>query len=141
MGFLGKKDLLQRQKLEIIKVDLGNDDYVFVREMTGRERDQFEQSLIKEKRNNKGEVTGYDRNLYDFRAKLAVNTLCDENGNAILTMADFETLSQNMGAKRIEKIVTEAQKLNKISEADKEDLIKNSEADQKEDSTSGSAEN
>jgi hypothetical protein len=59
---------------------------------------------------------------------LAVCTLCDEQGNALLLPGDYPALSQAMSAAKLEKIVTEAQKLNKISEEDKEALVKNSEA-------------
>ena len=122
---LKREDLLKKQELKVEKVDLGNDEYVFVREMTGRERDRFEQSLIGEVKDNKGNVVSYERKLEDFRAKLAVNTLCDENGNNLLEPGDYKTLSQNMGAARLDKIVTAAQKLNKIADEDREALVKN----------------
>lgn len=122
---LKREDLLKKQKLKVEKVDLGNDEYVFVREMTGRERDRFEQSLVGEVKDNEGNVIFYERKLEDFRAKLAVNTLCDENGNNLLEPGDYKTLSQNMGAARLDKIVTAAQKLNKIADEDREALVKN----------------
>jgi len=141
MGLLGKKDLLKKQELQIERVDLDNDEYVFVREMTGRERDKWEQSMVKEKKDNTGKVIGYDRNLLDFRAKLAAISVCDELGNSILDYDDFIELSKNMSAKRLEKIITAAQKLNNITETDKETLLKNSEADQNDNSISDSQEN
>ena len=140
MGILNRKSLLQKQKLEIVQVDLGNDEFVFVKEMTGHERDQWEQSLLVEKKDEKG-VTSYERSLEDFRAKLAVCTLCDEGGELLLEARDCSTLSQNMGAKRLETIINAAQKLNKISEEDKEALVKNSSAGQVDNSSSGSAKN
>jgi len=126
MGELNKEGLLVKEELEIKKVDLGDDDFTFVRQMTGRERDSFEQSLMKEKKGKRGVVT-YERNLNDFRAKLAVCTVCDEEGVLLLTSKDVPTLSQNMSAKRLDKIMTVAQELNRITEEDKENLIKNSE--------------
>lgn len=122
---LDRKRLLSKEALEIIKVDLGRDEFVFVRQMTGRERDRFEQSLIKETKDEKGATVSYDRSLEDFRAKLAVVTLCDESGKSLLQPDDFPVLSQNMSAARLEKIVNEAQRLNKITEQDKEALVKN----------------
>ena len=80
MALLDRKALLAKEKLEVTKVDLGDGNYVFVRQMTGRERDRFEQSLIKENKNAEG---GYEKTLEDFRAKLAVCTVSDEDGNLI----------------------------------------------------------
>jgi hypothetical protein len=138
MALLDRKALLAKEKLEVVKVDLGNGDYVFVRQMTGRERDRFEQSLIKENKNAEG---GYEKTLEDFRAKLAVCTVSDEDGNLILQPGDFQMLSQHMSAAKLEKIINTAQKINKISEDDKENLVKNSEAVQDGNSTSDSVEN
>jgi len=140
-NLLDRKMLLSKEKLEIVKVELGKDEYVFVRQMTGRERDQFEQSLIKETKDDKGTTISYDRSLEDFRAKLAVVTLCDETGKSLLEPGDYPALSINMSAARLEKIVNEAQKLNKITEEDKEALVKNSAAVQDGNSNSDSAEN
>jgi hypothetical protein len=138
MGMLGREGLLVKEELTIEKVDLDKGDFVYVRQMTGRERDRFDQSLMEEKTDRSGRKT-YERNLSDFRAKLAVNTLCDEDGKNLLNPQDIATLSQNMSAARLEKIMNKAQELNKITEEDKENLVKNSEGDQVADSTSDSA--
>lgn len=122
MGFLDKAALLKKEELEVVKVDLGKGDFVYVRQMTGRERDKFEQSLIKENKNAEG---GFEKALDDFRAKLAVCTVCDEGGKLVLTPADAPLLSQMMSAARLEKIVNKAQEMNKITEEDKENLTKN----------------
>ena len=137
MGMLDKKALLTKEVLETVKVDLGKGDFVYVRQMTGRERDKFEQTLIKENKNAEG---GFEKALDDFRAKLAVCTVCDEKGNLLLTPADASTLSQCMSAARLEKIVNKAQELNKITEEDKENLTKNSSGDQVASSPSDSVE-
>lgn len=136
-NLLDRAKLLAKEELEIVKVDLGKGDYVYVRQMTGRERDRFEQSLIKESKTADG---SYEKSLEDFRAKLAVVTICDDKGNSILRPDDYETLSQNMSAARLEKIITVAQSLNKITEEDKESLLKNSEGDQVASSSSDSVE-
>lgn len=137
---LNKEALLKKEELQIVKVELDKDECVYVRQMTGRERDHFEQALIKHTRDSKGKITGYEQSLDDFRAKLAVNTVCDEQGNLLLGPKDYPLLSQNMSAARLEKIVNEAQKLNAISEEDKEELIKNSDADPVGNSNSASVE-
>jgi hypothetical protein len=140
MGLLLKKDLLKRDDLKKVKVDLGSGDFVYVRQMTGRERDNWEQSLMKEVRDGKGR-RDYQTNLQDFRAKLAVNTVCDEEGKLILSMDDYVRLSENMSAAKLQAIVEAAQDLNKITEEDKEALTKNSSADPVGSSTSDSAKN
>jgi len=137
MGMLGRDKLLEKEELQIEKVNLDKGDFVYVRQMTGRERDRFEQSLMIESRNKEGQLE-YTRNLSDFRAKLAATTLCDETGVNLLEQKDIPTLSQAMSAARLDKITTEAQKLNKITNEDRDNLIKNSEGGQTADSDSDS---
>ena len=138
MGLLKRKELLQREKLEVEKVDLGSDEFVFVRQMTGRERDQFERSLYEVKEDEEGGVK-LDRRLENFRSKLAVCTMCDEEGGLLLKAGDVDTLSDSMSAKRLEKIIIVAQRLNKITEKDQEALVKNSSGGQAASSNSASA--
>ncbi len=134
---LDRMKLLQKEELKIKKVELGGDDFVFVRQMTGRERDRFERSLFREITDKKGNVT-YKQSLEDFRAKLVVNVVCDEQGTNLLQPSDYDVLSQHMSAAKLEKIVEIAQELNKITDADKEKLVKNSESGQKDEDTSES---
>ena len=136
---LDRNSLLKKEEVQIEKVDLGNGEYVFVRQMSGREKDSFEQSLLKEIKDKDGNVTGYDRTMIDYRAKVAVITLCDENGVALLKPDDYEMLSVNMSGRRLCKIADAAQKLNAIDEESKEKLVKNSEGDQVANSLSDSA--
>jgi len=110
MGEFGRDQLLAKEELKIEKVPLSEEDFCFVRQMTARERDRFEQSLMREEKQADGK-TEYKRNLGDFRAKLAVNTLCNKEGKNLLTTNDIGTLSQNMSAARIELIVNASQKL------------------------------
>jgi hypothetical protein len=134
---LKRNQLLTKEELKIEKVDLGKDEFVYVRQMTGRERDRFEQSLMKEVKQADGEVN-YERSLEDFRAKLAVNTICDEKGNNLLEPDDYPTLSKHMSAARLELIVNKSQDLNRISQKDKENLVKNSDGAPSAASTSNS---
>lgn len=140
MGLLTREDLLTKEKLDIVKVELGEGKFVFVRQMTGRERDQFEQSMLKKHRDAKGNVLSYEQVTEDFRAKLAVCTVCDEEGKLLLRTTDIAALSSNMSAKTLETIITKAQELNKITEEDKENLVKNSEVGQADNSPSDSVE-
>ena len=122
--FLDKDHLLKKEELEIIEVNLGEGVFVCVRQMTGHERDTFESLLYTIGTNKKGEVTT-EKHLEDFRAKLVVSTVCDESGKLLLSSNNYAQLSRNMSAFRLEKIVNVAQRLNAITEADKEGLTKN----------------
>ncbi len=126
---LTRDDLLKKDTLEIVEVDLG-DAIVFVRQMTGHERDGFEQSLLTKKKDNKGNVVAIEQATEDFRAKLAVQTVCDEKGDLLFKRDDYLRLSMNISAAKLEKIIEVAQRINAIGEKDKEELVKNSEADQ-----------
>ena len=144
MTLLSRSSLLAKEKIEIVEVDLGKDEKgdpqsVFVRQMSGRERDVWERSFVKEIKDNKGTVIGHDQAFEDFRAKLAVVTVCNSEGMLILKPSDAPILSQNMSAATLEKIVNAAQRLNAITEEDKEAIVKNSEADQVGNSSSDSA--
>lgn len=134
MSFLTCDKLLSKQKLEIVKVDLGDDDYIYVREMTGRERDAYEVSLLPKKGEEEREMT-------DFRAKLVVRVACNESGKNIFELKDYKKLSQNISGRRLRIIANAASKLNKISNEEKEEIEKNSEAVQDGNSTSDSAGN
>jgi len=143
MTLLSRNSLLAKEKIEIVEVDLGKDDKgepqsVFVRQMSGRERDVWERSFVKEIKDNRGTVIGHDQAFEDFRAKLAVVTVCNSEGMLILKPSDAPILSQNMSAATLEKIVNATQKLNAITEEDKEAIVKNSEADQVGNSSSDS---
>jgi len=135
---LNREMLLQKDDLKIEKVELSK-GYVFVREMTGHEKDVWEQSMLKQKTVN-GKVE-YETSLDDFHGKLAVITVCDAEGNLLFKPEDFRLLNKAMSASNLERIVNAAQKLNAISEKDRDEILKNSEADPEEGSNSSSAEN
>lgn len=118
MAFLTREDLLKKDNLKIEKVDLGDGDYVYVRQWTGKEKDIFERSLMKPIKDKNGQIIGMEQDLEDFRAKLAVSCLCDEKGNLLLKPEDYKLLSQSMKASRLEKIVEVAQRLNQVDEGE-----------------------
>lgn len=137
---LSRDLLLQKDDLQIEKVELSR-GHVFVREMTGKEKDIWEQSMLKQTGGGGRGKVEYETTLEDFRAKLAVVTVCDSEGNLLFKPTDVKLLNASMSASNMEKIVNVAQRLNAISEKDKDELLKNSEADQENSSSSGSAEN
>jgi hypothetical protein len=139
--FLTKEMLLQRDDLKIEKVELSK-GFVYVREMTGHEKDIWEQSMLKQKPSgDRNRIMTYETTLEDFRAKLAVVTVCDEKGDLVFEPGDVKNLSKMMSASNLEKIVETAQRLNAITTADKEEILKNSEADLNDSSNSDSVEN
>ena len=88
---------------------------VYVRTMTGTERDGVEAASI-----------GNDWRR-GFRARLAVATVCDEQGNALFTAADIEALGRKSSA-ALDRIFEVACRLNKLGAADVNELEKNSSA-------------
>ncbi len=137
---LDRNSLLKKDTLKVKRVDLEDDEFVYVREMTGREKDRFEQSLTKQIKNKEGVLTGVESNTEDFRAKLVVCTVCDENGNLLLDFKDYELLSKNMKASKLAAIAEAATEVNSISKKEQDELVKNSEGDLTASSTSSSVE-
>ena len=150
--FLTKEMLLEQQDvLAIEKVELkdGKDvvrGHVFVREMTAKEKDTWEGSLRKELPAIGGQKSGnqlseISMNLVDYRAKLAICTLCDKQGirQFDMTKNNIANLSAKLSAANMERIADAASVLNKITKKDQEELTKNSEADQNDSSNSDSA--
>ena len=84
---------------------------VRIREMTGAERDAWEQSLV----GAKGKV-----NIENVRARLVSRTAVDENGVRIFSDQDAEDLGQTSAA-GLERLAKVAQKLNMLSESDLEE--------------------
>lgn len=139
--FLGREGLLKKGNLAIEKVELST-GHVFVREMTGKEKDAWETSMVKKVlTGDKKHPVEYETTLENFRAKLAVVTICDENGNLLFSTKDVELLNGVIKATDLEKIVNKAQELNGVTEEDKEVILKNSSAGQEDNSSSGSVNN
>jgi len=138
---LTRENLLKKEALKTVQVDLGDNLIVFVRQMTGREREQFENLLVKKIKSKTGKIVDYQQSMEDFRAKLAVNCLCNAEGVNLMEPRDYATLSQNMSASKLTKIADAAGKLNGITEEDKEELTKNSDSVQEDASNSGSVKN
>lgn len=124
MGLLGKEQLLTKVALEVKQVTFKNGNWVFVREMTGKERNSFENSIMKQEKDSNG-VMQLVQKLDNFRGKLAVCTVCDEAGELLFTMADADKLSESLSASMLEEIVKEAQIMNGISPVAKEEIEKN----------------
>jgi hypothetical protein len=150
--FLTKESLLNtRDELGIEKVELLHSNgevrgHVFVREMTAKEKSMYEVSLTKrlpslgQGKNKKPEEIVQD--ITDLRVKLAICTLCDENGVRLfdnMLPATIKALGEQLSASNMERIADVAGRLNKMTPEEQEELTKNLEADQNDSSNSASA--
>lgn len=98
--------------------------YVYVRVMSGAERDDFEASCM----------LGSKPNLRKIRAKLACLTVCNGSGEAILA-GKVEEVSRKSGA-ALDRIFSVAQRINRMGDKDLEELSGNSKGDSLESSGS-----
>lgn len=94
---------------------------VFVRELSAADRDAFETSSLLLGR--KGEVKG--TNLVNMRARLAVLTICDEDGQRLFGEEDVVALGE-MSASALQRVFEMAQRLSGFTDKDMEELEKNS---------------
>lgn len=126
---LNKEQILNVKDIKIEKINIpewGGD--VYVKGMTGSERDKFEASIV-EMRGSQQKL-----NMVNVRAKLACYCLCDEKGERLFTDAEMLELGKK-SASALQRIFDVAQKLSAIGESDIESLVKNSRSAQAEDST------
>ena len=94
---------------------------LYVRAMSGIEKDSWERSLFIE--NEEGNI---EKNLANFRGKLLVRVLCSDIAGKIriFTDADADELGEKSAAS-LDKCIDIAKKLNGLSEKDQKDLTKN----------------
>ncbi len=104
---------------------------VWVRSMTGMERDAFESSMLEEK-DGKSRAT----NMRNIRARMAVLCCVDENGDRLFSHSDEKAVGGKSAA-ALERIFTVAQRLNGLTNDDVEELAGNSESELTVVSTSG----
>jgi hypothetical protein len=127
---LTKEQILKAKDLVTQEVDVPEwGGTVIVKGMTGTERDSFEQAII----DTKGKST--KTNLANIRARLCSLTMVDDKGERLFADSDMIGLGKK-AAKAIDRVFAVAQDLNGMSAVDVEELAKNSEAAQSEDSTS-----
>lgn len=129
--FLNREAILAAEDLprELVEVpEWGG--AVYVRALTGAERDQFEASIVEQR--------GRDvrMNMRNIRAKLVALTVVDEGGQRIFTDDDVAALGGKSAA-ALDRLFAVAQRLSGLSKEDVEELAKNSESVQSADSISG----
>lgn len=116
---LNRDTILQADDLAREQVDVPEwGGQVYVRMMTGEERDRWEMSISK-RRSNNGDI-----DLNGIRAALAVIVVCDEKGNSVFKPEDAKALAKKNGT-AIERICFAARKLSRLDDADIEDSKKN----------------
>jgi len=117
-------EVLSQENGTVVKEAVVEEDYVFVRQMTGHEKSIWELSQVE--KSGQGKKVQYDVTLDDYRAKLAVVCVCDEKGELLFRPNDYKQFAMNISAAKLEKIVDVAQRLNAITEEDREEIVKNS---------------
>ncbi len=110
---LTRDAILGAQDLPVLSIPIPEwGGEVYIRTMTGGERDQFE--------------AGWKRNpTDDIRARLAVATLCQEDGQLLFTAADVPALSAK-SSKALDRIFAASTAHSGLTDKDVEDLRKNS---------------
>lgn len=103
---------------------------VFVRALTGDERDSYEGEMLGSDGTRKTDVTG-------VRARLAVRTIVDEGGRRIFDDQDAFELGAKSAAV-LQRIFESVLELSGMTEAAAEDAVKNSDDGPSEGSTSTS---
>lgn len=119
-GGLTREQILAAMDLKIESVDVPEwGGTVYVRNMTGRARDQFESSrykLIGEK------IEILHQNT---RAALLAASLCDSKGTLMFSEKDVEALGEKNGAV-LDRLFDVAQRLSGLRQKDAEEKLKNS---------------
>ena len=128
---LTRDEILQADDIgtEIVDVSEWWGGKVKVKGLSGKERDAFENSFVHRKGKNQ---TVKPENI---RAKLCVLTIVDNEGKRVFRDIDAETLGKKSAAP-IDKVFEVASRLSGMSEADVDEMVKNSESNHSDDSTS-----
>lgn len=110
--YLNRDAILAKPELPRVAVDVPEwGGTVFVREMTGVERDRFEAAHAKAPNDN-------------FRARIAVATLCDDSGKRLFSEADVAALGEASSA-ALSRVLDAALMVNKFGDKAIEAEVKN----------------
>lgn len=113
---LGRDEILARRPLareEITVPELGGT--VYVRVMSGLERDAYEADLLSNK----------DKRLENMRARLLVRCACDATGQLLFKPEDADALGAQTW-QALDRLAAAAQRLNRLSDASIEEIKGNS---------------
>lgn len=128
---LSREQILEADDLarELVNVEEWG-GHVYVRALTGAERDAFEQSLVEERIVGRGRQRETTRtvNMRNARAKLCALTICDEQGERLFTDADVQDLGKKSAA-ALTRVYEVAARLSGLTDEDMEELTGNSDDD------------
>ena len=119
MAFLTRDQIVEADDTEYDTVpcpEWGGD--VRLKSIKGRQRDEYEQSLIVERGGNRS------MNLRNARAKLIVLCAVDEQGNLLFTPDDLNVLGRK-NAKPLDRLFDACRKLAGLTDDDVEKLTEN----------------
>lgn len=131
MAFLTRDQIVEVEDTEYAEVDCPEwGGTVRLKSIKGRQRDEYEQSLILERGGSR------QMNLRNARAKLIVLCAVDEQGRLLFTPDDLNMLGRK-NAKPLDRLFDACRKLAGLSEDDVEKLTENFGAARSDDDTSG----
>lgn len=141
--YLSRTDILDADDLlfEDVEVPEWGDGIVRMRGLTAEERDEYEASVVKTNTTrgrggrSKVDVRVDTRNI---RAKLVSRCAVDGDGKRLFSDSDVQRLGKKSG-KALQRCFSVAQRLSGITDSDIEEMVKNSETAQDDDSPSDSA--
>ncbi|KKK73275.1 hypothetical protein LCGC14_2895450 [marine sediment metagenome] len=131
LPLLSREQILAQTEVRMVRENVPEwGGSVYVRIVSGAERDRFEASTQNQ--------TGGGHNLVNFRARFAAMVLCDDKGDALFTPADVEALGKlSSGGAALDRIFDAGRHLNRMTAEDVEELTKNSEGGRNGSSGSG----
>jgi hypothetical protein len=114
---LSREQILAAKDQEVKKISVPEwGGEVYIRPMSSRDRDKYEAEIIAMRSSGK---------IYEnLRARLAVRSVCDSDGNLIFKDEDVELVGSK-GAAALNRIFSAASKLNDFSSQDIKELEKN----------------
>jgi hypothetical protein len=127
--FLDREAILKINDIKIQEVDVPEwGGKVLVKSLNGAERDSFEASIVSGTGNN------VKMNMENIRAKLVVRSVVGDDNKRLFSDSDADILAKKSCA-ALDRIFEVAQKLSGVGDKELKELVKNSEADQKDGST------
>ena len=129
MAYLTRDAILQADDLPAEDVEVPEwGGTVRVRGLTGAERDAFEASIVEQR----GKTTHFK--MENLRARLVALSVVGEDGKRIFSDSDVKALGRK-SAVALQRVFKAAQRLSGLTAEDVEELAKNLESDQSDDST------
>lgn len=120
-NLLDRATIFSQTDYKIEKVEIPEwNGHVFVRSMTGLERDRYEASVVQRSKNS-SEVEVI---LEGARGRLVALTTCDENGNLIFEESDLKELNER-NANVLDRLFTISSRLSGLTQDDMDELTTN----------------